>query len=63
MDADEQLGLTGGTAELEPGAVHQQVDRFAAWSCSGALIEEVRFAAVSLLEEDGFEPSVPPAPG
>src|SRR5438132_12974872 len=23
-----------GTAELEPGAVHQQVDRFAAWSWS-----------------------------
>jgi hypothetical protein len=26
----------------------------------GVLIEEVRFAADSLLEESGFEPSVPP---
>ena len=26
----------------------------------GALIEEVRFAADSFLEEAGFEPSVPP---
>jgi hypothetical protein len=61
MGSSEQAELVG------PGLVAGGVERslsvtgnFGAGSGSGALMKGSRFAADSMLEQRGFEPSVPP---